>query len=309
MRCCGRALALTVCLAALAALSAAGETPAPGDNPPKKDRGALTDDQLKQLKDRFAQHQKDRAGRAGAADAGGPLDPKKASLNLVAEAFKAGEAAFKAENYPGAFEYLVDVAACAGIPGAANFADQARAMILEMEKMAADKLEEAKLKKLQGDGLGALEIIKLLIEKFYFTKVIDEARNLLVVLATDPRIAAAADLLAAEELDTAGKYAEAAAKYQVIMKKYPDSVQALKGKLRLEAMKKDEAIAAAMREGAGKTADLECPKLLGEARNFLANDMPDRAKPLYRKVIENYPDSEYAKEAKTALEELAAPKK
>ena len=32
-----------------------------GGNPPKKDRGALTDDQLKQLRDRFAQHQKDCA--------------------------------------------------------------------------------------------------------------------------------------------------------------------------------------------------------------------------------------------------------
>jgi tetratricopeptide (TPR) repeat protein len=315
---CERALALGVCLLGLATVAVGGDVGptggptggTPTDNPGKGNRGQLTDDQIQQLRARFAQRQKNRTDNPdGPANPGAALDPKKASLNLVAEAFKSGEAAFKAENYPGAFEYLVDVAACAQVQGAANFADQARARILEMEKMAADKLEEAKLKKLQGDGLGALEIVRVLIDKFYFTKVADEARNLLVALATDPRIAAAAEMIAAEEMDGAGKYGEAAAKYLAIMKKFPDSVQALKAKLRLEAMKKDETIAAALKEGAGKAADATCPGWLAMARNYVANGRPDQAKPLYQKVLEGYPDSEYAKEAKQALEEISGAKK
>ncbi|HOX07156.1 MAG TPA: tetratricopeptide repeat protein [Planctomycetota bacterium] len=269
-------------------------------------RGQLTDEQIQQLRERFEQRQKEKGGnQPGAAG----LDPKKASTAMVAEAFKSGETAYKAENYPGAFEFLVDVAACAHIQGAAAFADKSRAMILEMEKMAADKLEEARLKKLQGDGPGALEILKVLREKFYFTRVADEANNLLVALATDPRVAAAVDMIKAEEADTAGRYAEAAEKYESIMKKFPESVQALKAKLRLEAMKKDEAIAAAIKEGAGKAADTACPKWLATARNYLANGRTDQARPYFQKVIENYPDSAYAKEAQQALDELNAPKK
>jgi len=300
--------ALIACLAVSGALAGEEATPPDGKGHGGK-RGQLTDEQIQQLKERFEQRQKERAGKAGTQPGAAALDPKKANLALVAEAFKSGEAAFKAENYPGAFEYLVDVAACAHIQGAANFADQSRARILEMEKMAADKLEEAKLKKLQGDGPGALEILKVLREKFYFTKVADDATNMLTGLATDPRVGAAVDMIAAEDADTAGRYAEAAEKYEAIMKKYPDSVQALKAKLRLEAMRKDEAIAAALKEGAGKTAEAKCPGWLATGRNFVANGKPDQARPYFQKVIDNYPDSSYAKEAKQALDELNAPKK
>jgi len=272
-------------------------------------RGQLTDEQLQQLRDKFAQRQAERAARGGTAGAVGTaagLDPKKANLTLVAEAFKAGEAAFKAENYPGAFEYLVDVAACAHIQGAANFSNQARGRILEMEKMAADKLEEARLKKLQGDGPGALEVLKILREKFYFTKVADEAANLLQALASDPRVAASVDMMAAEESDGAGRYAEAAGRYETVMKKYPESVQALKAKLRLEAMRKDEAIAAAIKEGVDKSAESTCPGILAMARNFVANGRQDKARPLFQKVVDSFPESEYAKEAQKALDEMDA---
>jgi hypothetical protein len=278
-----------------------------GDTGTKKGRGSLTDEQLQQLRDRMEQRRKDRAGQAGKQ--GAALDPQKASAAAIGEAFKAGEAAFKAENYPVAFEFFVDVAACAQVQGAANFVDQARGRLLEMERMAADKLDEAKLKKLQADGPGALGIVRLLLEKFYFTRSADEGRNLMMGLAADPRVAAAVAMLAAEDLDSAGKYYDAAARYQALMKKYPDSVQALKAKLRLEAMSKDEAIAAALKEGAGKAAEVECPKLLAAARNFLANGLPDRARPLFQKVVEGYPETEYAKEAKQALDELNAVKK
>ncbi len=298
---------LTGCVIALAVSGAYSEEEQPAEPKARggRHRGQLTDEQLQQLKDRFAQRQAERAGQGGTGGAAG-LDPKKANLTLVAEAFKAGEAAFKAENYPGAFEYLVDVAACAHIQGAANFSNQARGRILEMEKMAADKLEEARLKKLQGDGPGALEVLKILREKFYFTKVADEAGNLLQALASDPRVAASVDMMAAEESDGAGRYAEAAGRYESVMKKYPESVQALKAKLRLEAMRKDEAIAAAIKEGVDKSAESTCPGILAMARNFVANGRQDKARPLFQKVVDGFPESEYAKEAQKALDEMDA---
>lgn len=238
--------------------------------------------------------------------AGKVLDPNKAVVADVAEACKAGEAAFKAENYPAAYEYLVDVAACGRIVGAENLVEQARDLLQQMEKTAADKLEEARLKKLQDDAAGAMEVLRVLIDKFPFTKAAGDARGILDSLANDPRVAAGVELLQAEDLDNGGKYPEAVAKYRELMKKYPDSVQALKAKLRLEVMEKDEAVVAALKEAAAKAAEADCTKWLKSARNYLANGMNDQARLLFRKVVDTYPDSDYAAEARKALAELDA---
>jgi tetratricopeptide (TPR) repeat protein len=248
------------------------------------------------------------SGRTPRKNPGKVLDPKKSAVADVAAAYKAGEAAFKAENYPGAYEYLVDVAACGQIQGAENFVEQARDLLQQMEKMASDKLEEAKLKKLQGEAAGAMEILKVLVAQFSFSKAAGDARELLNSLAADPRVAAAAQLLQAEDLDNGGNYPEAVAKYRDLTKKYPDSVQALKAKLRLEAMEKDEEISAALKEAAAKAAEADCTKWLKTARNYAANGMVDQARLLFRKVIDNYPDTEYAAEARKAIEELDAGK-
>ena len=264
----------------------------------------LTEAQIKKIQERMAKRQAARGGRSG-----GKLTPGKASLSLVAAAYKEGEAAFKAENFAGAFEHFIDVAACKDIKGAAGYAEKSRARLLEMEKMAAAKLEEAKLAKLKGKGPEALEIVKLLLEKFPYCRAAGEAADLLMTLRSDPRVAAAVALLEAEELDKAGKYPEAAAAYAAVMKKYPDSVQALKAKLRLKAMKADEEIAKAIEEGAKAAADQECPKIMVMARNYAMNELPAQARALYQKIIRKYPDSDYAKEARAKLAALKkAPK-
>lgn len=261
----------------------------------------LSEEQIKKLKERMAKRQAARGGKAG-----GKLTPGKASLSLVAAAYKEGEAAFKAENFAGAFEHFIDVAACKDIKGAAGYAEKSRARLLEMEKMAAAKLAEARLAKLKVKGPEALEIVKLLLEKFPYCRAAGEAADLLMTLRSDPRVAAAVELLEAEELDKAGKYPEAAAAYAAVMKKYPDSVQALKAKLRLKAMKADEEIAKAIEEGATAAAAEECPKIMVMARNYAMNELPAQARALYQKIIRKYPDSDYAKEAR---EKLAALKK
>jgi len=282
-------LALTACVVVSGAPAA--EDGGSGDGKGRGGRrGQLTDEQIQQLKERFEQRQKERGGKT-ATRAGGGTRPKKAKSGAGRRAFKAGEAAFKAENYPGAFENnLVDVAA-ARISRGPPLRDQSRARILEMGEDGRRQARGGQAQEAPGRRAGALEVLKVLREKFYFTKVADEANNLLTTLATDPRVAAAVDMISAEDADTAGRYAEAAEKYEAIMKKYPDSVQALKAKLRLEAMKKDEAIAAAIKEGVGKTADAKCPGWLATGRNFVANGKPDQARPHFQKVIDNFPDS------------------
>ncbi len=289
-----RCFAVIGLVAVIAAAGAAGA----------RERGGrrLTEEQMKKIKERMA--------KRGKTSRRGKLTPGKASLSLVAGAYKEGEAAFKAENFTGAYEQFIDVAACKDVKGAAGYAAKARARLLEMEKMASSKLEEAKLARLKGKGAEALDIVKLLLEKFPYCKSAEGAGDLLVTLRANPRVAAAVALLEAEELDKAAKYPQAAAAYAAVMKKFPESVQALKAKLRLKAMMADEEIAKAVKEGASAAADEECPKLMLMARNYEANKLPAQARALYEKLIRKYPGTEYAKEAGKKLAALKkAPKK
>ncbi len=252
----------------------------------------LTPDQIKKLKERIAKMRGSR-GQKGSS-----------SSSNAAALYKEAEAAYKAENFASAYEYYVDVAACKDVKGASGYAAKSRARLLEIEKAAADKLEEAKLARIQGKGAESLEIVKLLLEKYPYTKAAESANDLLVTLSSNPRVAAAVALVKAEELDKAAKYPEAAKAYAEIMSKFPDSVQALKSKLRLKAMKADEEIAKAIKDSASSAADIECPKLLVMGRNYAMNKMYAQAKGLYRKLIEKYPKSEYAAQAREALKDV-----
>ncbi|MHC4917733.1 MAG: tetratricopeptide repeat protein [Planctomycetota bacterium] len=266
----------------------------------------LTEDQIKKINERI---NKRRANTSSKKTPKGKLDPKKASTREVANIYKEAEAAYKAEQFPAAFEYFADVAACKEIPGAANYASKSRDYLLKMEKAASAKLEEAKMARLQGKGAEALEIIKLLLEKYPYCRAAEQANDLLITLSADPRVAAEVALLKAQELDKAAKYPEAAKAYAEVMKKFPDSVQALKAKLRLKNMKGDEEIGKLLEEAEKSAADNECPKMLIMGRNYVRNKMYAQARIIYEKLIRNYPDTEYAAQAKKALEEVKAAEK
>jgi hypothetical protein len=222
------------------------------------------------------------------------------SLALMADEIRSGEAAMKSGDYSAAQERLSSALAMPLVDGAAELAGRARSLLSEMEQIAADKLDAAKLRKLQGDESGALEIIRQVTGQLPFTKAAGEARSLLA----DPRTAANADLLAAEALDRAGRYAEAMAGYRGIVKSFPESVPALKAKLRLAAMEKDPAIAAELKAESSKAAEAACPGWLAMARNYLDNERPDLARDQLQKILARFPESEYAKQAAVVLKEI-----
>jgi len=280
------------------ARAADGRSKGGKDSKDSKDRKSsrrgrkLTPAQIKKLKERIAKMR----GSGGAKGAG--------SAANVSALYKEAEAAYKAEKFASAYEYYVDIAACKEVKGASGYAAKARARLLELEKAADDKLEEAKLARIQGKGAESLEIVKVLLEKYPYTEAAAGANDLLVMLSSNPRVAAAVALVKAEELDKAARYPEAAKAYSEIMVKYPGSVQALKSKLRLKAMKADEEIAKAIKDSAKSAADVECPRMLIMARNYAMNRMYPQARGLYRKLIKKYPKSDYAAQAGEALKEI-----
>jgi tetratricopeptide (TPR) repeat protein len=266
----------------------------PGGRPGRRQ---LTPEQIEKIKERLNQSLARRGG------AGGKLSGKS-SASEVANVFKAGEAAYKDEKFPAAYEYFADVAACKDIQGAANYAAKARDYLLKMEQAAAEKLDEAKLARLQDKGPEALDTVKVLLESYPYCRAAEEANGLLITLSMDPRVAAEVAFLQAKALDDAAKYLEAAEAYVKVTKRYPDSVPALKAQVRLKAMKSDEAIAEVIKEAERAVVEKECPKTMIMARNYAMNGLYPQARELYQKVIGQYPDTDYAKEAAEALEEL-----
>lgn len=102
---------------------------------------------------------------------------------------------------------------------------------------------------------------------------------------------------------SAGDYPKAATAYEQIIKKFPDQIAAIKARGRLEAFKRDPEISAALAASARAEADAMSPKWLGLAKNYIMNHRYNQARRYLRKVIDNYPGTEWAE---TAREKLAA---
>ena len=241
------------------------------------------------------------AAQASARQAAALRAYQAASLALLARNVASGEAAMKAGDYLRARERLEGVTALPQVEGSAQWADRAREILGKIEGLAAEELDQVKLLKLQGREPEALEVLKSILGKFSRTKAAEEAH---LILANDPRIAATAELLAVEGLDRGGLYAEAAARYAELIKRFPESVQALKARLRLEAMQKDPVITTTIKEQSRRSAEAACPGWLALARSYLDNNLPDQARALLQKVVTNCPDSEYAAEARQALTKI-----
>jgi len=107
----------------------------------------------------------------------------------------------------------------------------------------------------------------------------------------------AADLLAEAE-----KRKDVPAAYLKVLDdlaaKYPDTPAGQTAAQKAEAMRADPAV---MKQIQSEAADKQCKGLLSMARNYLKAGMPEKAKPYLEEVIEKFPDTAYAEEAKGLL--------
>ena len=107
----------------------------------------------------------------------------------------------------------------------------------------------------------------------------------------------AADLLAEAEKrkDVPAAYLKA---LDDLAAKYPDTPAGQTAAQKAEAMRADPSV---MKQIQSEAADKQCKSLLSMARNYLKAGMPEKAKPYLEEVIEKFPDTAYAEEAKKLL--------
>jgi thiol-disulfide isomerase/thioredoxin len=102
----------------------------------------------------------------------------------------------------------------------------------------------------------------------------------------------------AADMDPAARLAA----YDALAKDHAGTEAGASAAAKAKAMRADTALMARL---ANEAAERDCKGWLSMARNFAKAGLPDKARPYLQKVIDTYPDTDFAAEAKAMLANLA----
>jgi hypothetical protein len=243
----------------------------------------------------------------------------KKSLQAIKAAYNKGKKAYQEKRYSAAYLHFQEVASC-GIKSAARMAADAKSKVLEIEAMALGRLEQAKLLMLQSQPLQAAELLQEIAAEYPYCDAASQARQRLQSLRSIPSVAASMRYAEGKAQDEAEGYGAALSIYEEVMRRWPRELAALRAKVAAAAIRADPEKMEIVKESKGIEADRVCPTLLNLARSFIMNyesekgaENPDgalmkelRLQAIERlnKVIADFPDSSYAKEAALLLAKL-----
>jgi len=232
---------------------------------------------------------------------------EKTMLNLgsVKELFAKAEEAWKEKNFGRAGPLYSSVAG-ATVPGSEEMADTSRNRMLEMEDLARVKLKTADDADLKRDYTKEVDELSYILRELNMTSGREVALRRLASLKSRPDVAGLVDVAEAEGLEAEGRLLDAVAAYSAIANnpRYDNTIASLKARRRIEALGANEDTRVKLKTESDAKADREAPVLLGSAKNFMANNMPKQAVEKLQTVIDKFPDSKYAEEAKQKLSEL-----
>ncbi len=217
--------------------------------------------------------------------------------------------ALKQKDYPKAIE-LYDWVASLRADG--KLIESAGEKLGEIEELGNEMLADAEKAGAKRDFGNAFLLISTIKEDFkFFKKTLGKSASKLErALKKDPEGRAAA---AALKLEPKAKAALEKAEQMIDMKNYLGAVRDLEGIVDkfgstpsakraselLEYLQGNEQIREAIAEQQMRT---DCTKWLRLAKNYFSNDLNEQGAELCKKIVEMYPESEYAAEAKKLLE-------
>lgn len=233
---------------------------------------------------------------------------KESTLNNLAsikELFAKAEDAWKNKNFRTAGSFYNSVA-LANVPGAEQMADTSRGRMTELEGLAKQHLAAAIDAESEANFSKVIDELMVITQEFSMTATSALATRRLVNIKGRPEVAAYLELSQAEALENNGKLLEAEALYKSVATnpRYEHSVAALKANRKLGDFKGNEEMQAKLKVELSSKADNEAPVLLLTAKNFISNKMTRQAREKLQQVIEKFPDSTYAEQARQKLTEL-----
>jgi len=224
----------------------------------------------------------------------------------VERSVRRGQEAMSRKDYRAAFGAL-QAALGGGVPG--EELDQARRMAAEIESKAAVVYEDGRA--LEGEEkLGsAIRKYRECVRDFKGTKTAQQAVARLEELRDDPELRqrlgnfVASRLVAdAEKAVARGDYGEAATAVDKVLERYPKADAAPKAKALKTKLESDPEIAGRVRESRVKD---EAQRMLRLAATYRRNKMAAKALATYKKVVEKFPDTSFAKTASDNITELS----
>jgi tetratricopeptide (TPR) repeat protein len=158
----------------------------------------------------------------------------------------------------------------------------------------------------------ALDRLTDVASKFRGTKAESKAKGILEELAKNPEVkkilaSRKGEAVAAEMFEKAVAYErrkrwkDALETYKACAERYPRMPSGKKAAKRAAEIEADESIMKSIREVA---AARDCKRWLSLAKNFIGNNLPDRARPYLEKIIATYPGTRWAEQAAKLLADL-----
>jgi len=190
-------------------------------------------------------------------------------------------------------------------------ADQAKKLIEKIDGVAKGVLEEA-LAKIDADPIAAILALEEVVELYQGTDAAKKARTKIAELRKRKDVKklltklkkekeAGAKIAAAEKLVESGNYLKGIAALKSVARKYKGTKAAERANSRVAELEGDDEIAAKIRS---MEAEKFSRRVLAMGRNYAKNGMKDQAIAEFKKVIDKYPESSFAGEAKRELEKL-----
>lgn len=231
------------------------------------------------------------------------------SEERIKELFANAELKYGEGSYreAGAFYYQVMQARDdAALPKAQDLVKKATDKVLAMDGLAKQHLDNAKDADVKRDFMKEIEELGELCKQFPFAKCYDEARARLIALKNRKEVAGHVELAEADELAASGKLGDAIELLKKIQEnpRYQNSIVTMKATRRLQELSEGDAARERLQQEREALAETEAPKLMATAKNFILNKETARAKEQLNAIIEKFPGTKYAEEAKGKLGEL-----
>jgi hypothetical protein len=246
-------------------------------------------------------------------------ESSKKSMQAIKEAYNKGKKAYQEKRYSAAYLHFQDVASCS-LKAASKIAADAKAKVLEIEAMALGRLEQAKILVLQNQPLQASQLLQEIVDEYPYCDAASQARQRLQTLRSIPSVAASIRYREGKAQEDAEGYGAALAIYDEVMQRWPGELAALRARVAADSIRSDPEKMEIVKEAMEIEADRVCPTLINLAKSFIMNyevekgaENPDgetlrelrlQAAERLNKVIADFPNSVYAKQAQDLLTRL-----
>lgn len=230
----------------------------------------------------------------------------KDNASFIKELFQKAETAWKAKSYKEA-GYFYQAVSKATVVGSEDMVEVANERInVDMENLAKDHIKASDDAGIQHDVMKQIDELAVVTKEFTITKAKDEAQRRLNSLKSKAEVAGYVEYAQAEQLVADGKLTDGLAMLNAIVAnpRYEHSIPALKATRKIEELNRSEDTRGKVKAEFVAKADKECPNLLTAAKNYQANNMPKSAREKLQLLLDKYPGTTYADEAKKMLDEI-----